>query len=555
MLKELIVKNFALIEEIHLNFENGFNVITGETGAGKSILIDAINVLLGEKGKEEFIRKGSDKTSITGIFDISEIKSKIEDILTENEISLADNLLIIKRILQQNNNKVYINDEPVTINFLNKITKLLVDIHGQYEHQTLFDINKHLELVDSFANLSDKLELYKNKFDNLKKLKSDFFKKQNDIKELKEKRDLYDYQLKEIGNLELKKDEDIEIENILSKYRKLNKIIELTQNINSIINDDENLIYKLEKIIQYITEISLIDKSFETNINNCNEALILLKDFRENLQNYTESLNLNQTELDKLEHRAYQMQLLKKKYGPSLDDVLNYYNDILTKYNNIEIFETDLIQLENQIKSDTNELQILADEISNIRKKTAETISEKITAELKTLNMNEAEFKIEFSVISPLNEKGKDKVEFLVKTNKGEDFKQLRKIASGGELSRFMLAIKSLFAQLDKIPTMIFDEIDSGISGKTGTALAKQILKLSKHHQVFCITHLPVLAAAAHTHFKIYKEIDNKRTVTKSKLLSNEERVQEIAYLMSGGNVTKTSLAHSKELLKEYDRI
>ncbi|HOK40114.1 MAG TPA: DNA repair protein RecN [bacterium] len=553
MLSELYIKNFAIIEDINLQFDNGFNVITGETGAGKSILIDAINVLLGtEKGKEEYIRKGCDKTIIYGIFIIQKNNQYIKKILEENSINFEDNKIIIKRVLQPNNNKVFLNDEPITVNLLNKITKHLVEIHGQHENQTLFDNEIQLQLVDKYAGIYEILKKYRELFFELKKIKEEYNAKKEELKDIESKKEIYKYQMNEIGNLNLKIGEDEELENNVQRYRKLSNILEYCREINFYLkNDENNIVNNLEKIIDNLNRILEFDKTIEQQINNCNEAVVLLKNFSDEFSDYFYKLNIEPEELERLENRAYQIQLLKKKYGSTIKEILDYYEEVKKKYESLENIEFDLKDLEKLIESKNIEINKLAKEITSARKKISETINKKITTELKNLEMPEAEFYIEITETEQLTEKGKDKIEFMVKTNKGEDFKPLKKIASGGELSRFMLAIKTLFAEIDETPILIFDEIDTGVSGKAGTAIARQIKKLSKSHQVFCITHLPVIAACADLHYKIYKETKAERTITKAVKLNNEEKINEIAYLMSGGNITDISLKHARELIKK----
>lgn len=551
MLSNLIIKNFALIEYVNLNFKSGFNVITGETGAGKSILIDAINVLLGAQGKEDYIRKGAESTTIIGIFNLNAIQKDIISFLKDNDIEIINNEIIIKRVLKPNNNRVYINDEPVTVSLLNKVTSLLVDIHGQHEHQTLFDISKHLNLVNTYAGLKEKLTDYKNDFLNLKSLQNEMIECEQELKFINEKKDIYEFQLNEIKSAKIIKNEDEVLENKLCKYRKLHKLNEYLQKMSLLIDSDNDIIYNLEKLSQYISDISNIDASFNQFLSNCEEALIQIRDFKDFYDDYTDSLDIDPLQIERYESRAYKLQLLKKKYGPSLEDVIQYYNNIKEKYTRLLNSDSDLKELRYKIDTYTNTVRKKAQNISTIRKKTAKTISKKITSEIKKLNMEDAEFDIIFNNLENFTETGIDRVEFYVKTNRGEDFKPLKKIASGGELSRIMLAIKSVFAHADAIPVLIFDEIDTGISGKTGQSIADAIYKLALNHQVFCITHLPVLASAARTHFSVYKKSDKTRTITEAKKLNYEERIQELAYLMSGGNITPTSITHAKELLKK----
>ncbi|KRQ86820.1 DNA repair protein RecN [Caloramator mitchellensis] len=552
MLLELHIKNFALIDAVDLDFSEGLNILTGETGAGKSILIDSINFLLGEKIGKDVIRKSCDFTFVEGVFEIKseQLKSIMQDLGIDD-----DEYVVISREMTKNGKNVArINGKTVTVNMLRKISKFLIDIHGQHEHQSLLDENTHLDILDAFCGEEfHKIKMeYKKTYDELVYIdeKINELKKEEQLK--LQKMDILSFQINEIASAQLKLGEDEE----LSKRR--NILINSEKIYNTIASSYAQLYQREEgssaydEIAMSISQLENITK-YDENIlnikNELEEIYYKLEDIISKLRNYRDKVEFNQEELNVIEERLDLINKLKRKYGNTIEEIINYYDKIVEEYSTIEKSEEILDELNKKYDKLLSEITILADKMSLKRKETAAKLSASIENELRYLGMEKAKFNVEVSQLEKIQSSGMDKVVFLFSANPGEQLRKLNKVASGGEMSRIMLAIKTVIAEIDKIPTLIFDEIDTGISGRTAQSVAEKMSVISKGHQVLCVTHLPQIASMSDRHFKIHKMVYNENTITKVTKLNIDEQVEEIARMVGGALVTELTKEHAKEML------
>lgn len=565
MLKSLQIKDYALIENINVIFNSGLNIITGETGAGKSILIDAMSLLLGERASIDVVRKGSQKSIVEGIFDVTGNR-KVINLLKENDIDYMDEMIVRREISLKGSNRCFINDTPVTLNLIKELGYFLVDLHGQHEHQSLLRKETHIEMIDEFAGLENEL----NEFRNLcKQLRN----KLNDLNELKhrenlykEKRDLYEFQIKEIDAVDPKPGEEDELEKELNILENSEKLLQLTSEVFlELYEADESLYDKLGEIKNKITDLSKIDSSFNEKNNEIQSALTLLNDVSDFLRSYKDNIDLESNKLSEIRERLTSFVMLKKKYGGSIEKVIEHRKKIGEEFNLIEGFDDKLNSLSNEIEILRKECGDIAAKLTSKRIMASKEIKKGVEESLKYLGINEAKFETIFNYDFSQNEdndyiivkgkktkftnRGVDKVEFHLTTNLGEDVKPLQKVASGGEVSRVMLSLKMILAKSDRLPLLIFDEIDTGVSGRIAQKVGQSLKELSKHHQIIAITHLPQIASSADHHYFVIKKEKDNRSTTSIKKLNPEERISEVAKLLGGEVITDANLKSAKELM------
>lgn len=564
MLISLFIKDYALIEEINVEFDNGLNIITGETGAGKSIIIDALGLILGERATTEVIRKGATKSIVEAIFNV-ESNKKILNILNELEIDNSNELIIRREISIKGTNRCFLNDTPVNLSSIKDVGNLLVDLHGQHEHQSLLRNETHIDFVDDFAILEKDLIKYQSVFTKListeKELKE--LKKQKDS--LNEKKEIYSFQIKEIDAVSPLENEDELIEKELNILENSERLLELTDSIYNKLYEEENAVTDiLGKIQNEIEELASIDSSFEENLKELGNALTLISDISANIRNYKNNIELEPQKLESMRTRLGAIQHLKKKYGGSLSKVLEHRLKIGNEFDIAENFEEKINDYSILILKLKEESGTEAIKLSKKRKESTKLIEKEVLLILNELGIPNASFKVRISQteneqgISVLvnnkffsaDEKGIDNIEFFISTNPGEDEKPLIKVASGGEVSRVMLALKSILAKKDKLPLLIFDEIDTGVSGRIAQKVGNVMKILSASHQIIAITHLPQIAGLADSHFIVEKTNIKDRVTSSIRKLNENERLQEVAKLLSGEKVTEASLLGAKELMK-----
>lgn len=568
MLEKLYIKNYLIIKEATLSLKKGLNILTGETGAGKSIILDALNLLLGDRADYSIIKKDNEKLIVEGIFNFSG-KNKIIDYINKKDL-VNDNsecLVIIRRELSKKGiSRCFINDTPVLISDLKEFGDLIIDIHSQNEHQSLLRSETQISILDDYLNNEKLIEEYENSFYEYKKLIDKFIEFQNKKIELAEKRSFIDFQLKEINNVNPLPDEDIIIENELKKLENTEEISEnITYCINYIKENDQNALSNISSTIKDLKKILKYDNELENLIADIESAYTILKEAAYTLENYKNNLNFDFERTEYLRERYGQINFLKKKYNLSANKLIKKAEELKNEINFTDNFDEEINKLSKTIEIEKINLFEKALKLSELRENSALELSKNVNKYLKEAGLENATLKVnikrkysdvennfsykEKNKFINFNINGIDDVEFLIITNKGEDYQPLKKIASGGEVSRVMLAIKASLTGKDKIPILVFDEIDTGISGRIAGKVGKLIKELSKTHQIISITHLPQIASYSDNHLSISKTEKNGETIASIKTLREEEKTLEIAKLLSGEKITETSIQQAKELI------
>ena len=567
MLKSFEVKDYALIEHISVEFGSGLNIITGETGAGKSILIDAMSLLLGDRASTEVVRKGAQKSFVEGIFYVKANK-KVKSLLEKSDVDFSDELIIRREISLKGSNRCFINDTPVNLNLVKDVGNLLVDLHGQHEHQSLLRTETHIDYLDEFGDYQDILLQYKKKYSELLEKENELTELQEKESSIKERKDFYSFQIKEIDNISPQEDEDDKLIEGLKILENSEKLAELTSEIYQLLYETDSSIQSaLGKVKTLLQKLNDIDKSFADSLNESESALAQIQDISNYIRSYNSKINLDQEEVEGKRERLGAINLLKKKYGGSVKSILDYRKKIGEEFELAENFSEKINDLSKNIFELRRNAGSLAKSLSKKREQAAKLVKKGIEETLKELGIQEPQFKTQ--IINEKSEKdsgvyfdekyfkatskGIDEVEFFISTNPGEDLKPLAKVASGGEVSRIMLSLKSTLAKNDKLPLLIFDEIDVGVSGRIAQKVGKTLKSLSGYHQVISITHLPQIASLADHHFSIEKIAQNERVISSIKKLPQSERITEIARLLSGEKVTEASLKSARELLSQRE--
>ncbi len=554
MLVDFKVKNYALIDELEVNFRNGLNVMTGETGAGKSIIIGALEILLGERAFSDLIRKGKEMAYIEAVFEPAEIE-KINHYLEEAGIETDPYSVLLSRELRQNGrNRNRINGQLATAGMIKDISKFLVDIHGQHEHQLLLDPGSHLQFLDDFVAFEE--YGLRGKVADLYNQLRDIDKKLEGIKideaEKARKMDLLEFQIDEIEKAQLVDNEIEELEREFNVLTNMEDIYATVGNIFNRLNSEEydtpGVINLLARFMKELETIKDYDQKLENYYKIISDSYYQLEDLTFQFRDYHENLEFDQKRLDKVEKRLGLITSLQRKYGQTIKEILEYQTKIQEELEKLLSHEKFMEQLTIEREKVRSEYYEVARRLSKIRQSKARELETLTAQELEDLAMKKTIFKIDFNEKDP-GPDGIDRVEFLITTNPGEDLKPLSKIASGGEISRIMLALKTIIAHIDQVDTLIFDEVDSGVGGKTAQMMAEKLALISKRRQVICITHLPQIASMADSHFYISKVAEQDHTVTRIDSLDREGQKTELARMLGGVELTDTTLKHAKEML------
>jgi len=560
MLEKLTIKNYLLLKNIEIDLSNGFNIITGETGAGKSILINALNLLLGGRADYSIISKNKDKMIIEGIVSVSkENKAAIGKILKEHEIeSIGDNLIIRRELYTKAYSRCFINDTPVGTNELKELGEVIIDIHSQNEHQSLLKKEVHIELVDSYLikkegkKFEDKLNSYKQGYEQLLIKQIEFDEINKKKSDLDSKRSFIDFQLKEIHETDPQAGEDDELENELKTGENIEGIREsLTLAYANLYDDTGSVLERIKIVEKELGKIGEYNSDIQKILGDVSESTTALREASRLIESLLENLNFDPARVEEIRERLYKLQFLKKKYGGSIDEVIKLKETLEKDLSLVENFDETIKKLKAEIDELVKDLFKKAGELSKTRKDKSKQLEAEIVKILKEVGFENAEFKtnIENTEAKKLNSNGYDDVEFMVKINKGDEFSSLRKTASGGEVSRIMLAVKSVLAGADKVDILVFDEIDTGISGRIAQKVGRVMKGLSGYRQVIAITHLAQIAALADEHLLVEKETEGNSTFTKIRPLDKNEKVIEVAKLLSGEKVTDASIKSAKELM------
>jgi len=548
MIKSIHIKNYILIDDITIEPDKGFNVFTGETGAGKSIIISAVDAALGAKANKEQIKTGCDKAYIELEIELGADFDK--SVFEKNGIDIEGNTITVSREILISQSRFRINGVQAGADFIKEIRESLLDIHTQHQSYNYVQPKNHIVLLDNFALKPhrDNVSAFKEKYLRLKNLENELAAASELVKTAKDKEELIKFQVKEIEDAAIEDTEECEkLEKELDILSNIEQLKELSYNSYSALNGgDENIIDALSRVKAEISKLAGLDESVSAIEEDFINAYETLKDTASSLRNYSESKENDNERMDYIGGRLSLLDKIKRKYGSNLEEVLKTYEQLSEELNKIECSEDNVIKLEAEINTLKAELDSLAAVISKARKELAEVLSQAVTKELENLEMPKARFKIDVSPCD-MNENGIDRVEFMIAANVSEGFKPLAKTASGGEISRVMLALKTVFADADSTNTVIFDEIDTGISGRASQAVSDAIVKLSKTHQIMLITHQPVIAAKADRHFYV-KKIQEDKTKVNVYQLEGENRVKAAA-LLAAGEITEESLAFARKLM------
>ncbi len=565
MLKSLLIKDYALIENIHVEFGKGLNIITGETGAGKSILIDAMGLLLGERASTEIVRKDTEKSVVEGIFDVKGNK-KVRELLSTNDLEDNDDLIVRREISLKGTNRCFLNDTPVTLNLIKEVGDLLVDLHGQHEHQSLLRTDTHIEMLDDFSNLEKELEDFRISHSRLNSLLKEYRELREKESLLSEKRELYEFQINEIDSVSPLPNEEEKLEDELKILENSEKLLSTANEIYDNLYDAENSIQdRLGDTKNKLSDLASIDKSFLEKLGECESAFAILNEISSFIRSYKERIDLEPERLNEVRDRLGAISLLKKKYGGSLNAVISHRERIGKEYELAENFSTKISEIDKLINDTRKECGAIAKKLSQERRAISKKVKKEIEEALKSLGISDSNFEAKilnqsvdgnnenFILVDgkkfKFNNRGYDEVEFFVSTNAGEDPKPLVKVASGGEVSRIMLALKSILAKSDRLPILIFDEIDTGVSGRIAQKVGQVLKSLASIHQIIAITHLPQIAGFSDYHFAVEKKKSGERVVSSIKILNQDERIKEVAKLMSGEKITESALNGARELM------
>lgn len=552
MLQELSIKDFAIIDEIQISFQPKMTVLTGETGAGKSIIIDALGLLAGGRGSTEFIRKGEKKAVIQGLFTLPR-EANTYNILEEYGIDSEDGQIILQRDLYRGGRNICrINGMMVNLATLRKVGETLIDIHGQNEHQELMKPENHIDLLDEYDKKTSELRnQYQVVYQNYRKLKLSMEKKEADEKAWAQRLDMLNFQAKEIGEAGLKineEDELVEEKNKLDNFQAIHDALELSYQILS--GEKIDVVGNLGNAMNELSDVSDLSENLQEINTKISDAFYSLEDVARDISDELDSMEWNGERLNEIEERLELIHQLKRKYGDTIEDILHYHSRIVKELREMENAEQNSEKQERQLSEALEKVKELAIKLSKQRKKSAKKLEKMIHKQLSALYMDKAVFEVKFLNNSKLYSKGIDKVEFYIQTNPGEEMGPLAKIASGGELSRIMLALKTIFSQKMGVTSIIFDEVDTGVSGRVAQAIAEKISQISNNSQVLCITHLPQVAAIADNHYYISKSVNDGRTETSLEELDEKQKIREIARMLSGSEITELTLKHAEELIK-----
>ncbi|MBS1517754.1 MAG: DNA repair protein RecN [Bacteroidetes bacterium] len=567
MIEKLYIKNYLIIKEAEIDFIKGLNILTGETGAGKSIILDALSLLLGERADHSKIKKGDDKLIVEGHFNFDKNKNAAElisEMFPDEEFS--GQLIVRREINNKGINRSFINDTPVSIADMKRLGDAVIDIHSQNEHQSLLNKETHIKILDNYVSEESIFREYENSFNGLKGLINEFDEFVMKKEDLMSRKKFLDHELKEINNVNIQPGEDEEIETELDKMENAEEIsAALSSSVDGLYENENSALIIINAAIKELRKISGYDKNIEKLIEDLESSYVLVKETSSSLSGMKDDINFDPMRIEQLRTRLLAINQLKRKYGLDTEGLILKAEEITRDLTFAENFDYEIEKLDKKISENKADLFRLAEKISSLRIIKAKDLEKNINKLLKEVGLESAEFKADISQVSAGQEnsfsvkKGKDyiqltadgidEIEFLIKTNKGMDFAPLRKSASGGEISRIMLAIKTVLSENDNIGILVFDEIDAGISGRIAQKVGVTLKKLASSHQIICITHLPQIAALSDRHFNVSKSDVNNETSALISILDEKDKINEVAKLMSGENITESSKKSAKELI------
>jgi len=552
MLRELKIENLAIIDELDIEFDKGFIVLTGETGAGKSIILSGINLLIGEKASVDMIRDGEENLVAQGVFDVDEEQKKA---LEAMGIDIDGDEIIIRRSYSRSGKaRAFVNNVRISLTDLKEIASTLVDIVGQHSHQMLLNKNNHIKLLDSFLNKDEK-DLKENLVNLLSQYREIDAKIENierERKETLEKKEFYEYQLEEIEKLKLKDGEDELLEAEYKRVFNAEKIREkVYESLEYLKDDEDSALSLITNSIKNIEYLGKYDERYIELAKRMENAYYELEDCANEIENISKGIDVTESDLDKIAGRMNILKRIKEKYKRTLPELIAYREYLKEKLSDIDSGDFKTKELKKELNKIKTEYDKIAEKMTNSRKEIAIKIENELLNELKFLNMEDAKLKVQINKLEKMTNDGYDEVEFFISTNVGQDLKPLNKIASGGEVSRVMLALKVIFSKVDNIPILIFDEIDTGIGGETVRKIALKLKEIGENTQIISITHSPVIASKASQQFYIEKYVENSKTISRVKKLSAEERIKEIGRMLVGEKINNEVLEIANKMLNE----
>ena len=551
MLRELKIENLAIIDELDIEFEKGFIVLTGETGAGKSIILSGINLLIGEKASVDMIRDGEENLVAQGVFDVDEEqKKKLEAMGIDID---GDEIIIRRSYSRSGKARAFVNNVRITLADLKEIASTLVDIVGQHSHQMLLNKNNHIKLLDSFLNKDEKdlKENLANFLSQYREINTKIEDIEREKRETLEKKEFYEYQLEEIEKLKLKDGEDEILEAEYKRVFNAEKIREKVYESLEYLKDDDSALSLVTNSIRNIEYLGKYDERYIELAKRMENAYYELEDCANEIEDISKGIDVTESDLDKIAGRMNTLKRIKEKYKRTLSELIAYREDLKEKLSDIDSGDFKTRELKQELTKIKSEYDKLAEKLSNSRKEIAVKIENELLNELKFLNMEDAKLKVQINNIERMTNDGYDEVEFFISTNVGQDLKPLSKIVSGGEVSRVMLALKVIFSKVDNIPILIFDEIDTGIGGETVRKIALKLKEIGDNTQIISITHSPVIASKASQQFYIEKYVENSKTISRVKKLSPNERIKEIGRMLVGEKINDKVLEIANKMLNE----
>jgi len=567
MLVELHIENLAIIDQLHIGFTEGLNILTGETGAGKSIIINVLNLILGDRVPDDIIRSHEQEGMVEALFDIS-ANSKVRQWLLERGIEAEDNLIIKRVLSRKDKGRIYINGQLATLQMTARIGEEILNIYGQHHHQALRKVENHLDILDEFGGL---LPL-RSEFHRVYREIKDLDRRLRDLKaeqELGEReRELWAFQTKEIEAANLKPGEEEELNGTRHLLKNAQKLIQLAESCEQVLySDGDSIMERLGKVEKNLEALIELDPSLSHLKESISSSLLQMEEISGELTNYMKKIDLDPYLLEELELRFEEIQRLKRKYNASsVEGILTYKDQIELRLQGVNDLGVEIAQMEKKLKKVTEELQILNQKLSVERKESARLLKKEIEVELTTLGMKKTRFEVQMKAVSSggdsleiegliIGPRGGEDIEFLISPNIGEEPRPLSKIASGGELSRIMLAIKRILTRERQDQTLVFDEVDAGIGGETADVVGRKLRDLSHYHQILCVTHLPQIASFGQTHYRVTKKEMTGRTITSVEKLQNDTVVEEIARMLGGKAITTTTRAHAQEMLQKAKNV
>ncbi|WHI69214.1 DNA repair protein RecN [Staphylococcus epidermidis] len=558
MLQTLSIKQFAIIDELDINFSDGLTVMSGETGSGKSIIIDAIGQLIGMRASSDYVRHGEKKAIIEGIFDIDESKDAI-NILESLAIDVDEDFLLVKReIFSSGKSICRINNQTVTLQDLRKVMQELLDIHGQHETQSLLKQKYHLQLLDDYADnqYSDLLNQYQLSYNQYKNKRKELEELESADQALLQRLDLMKFQLEELTEASLKEGEVDQLESDIKRIQNSEKLNLALNNAHQVLTDESAIpdrLYELSNYLQTINDI--VPEKFVRLKEDIDQFYYMLEDAKHEIYDEMANTEFDEQVLNEYESRMNLLNNLKRKYGKDITELIAYQSKLANEIDKIENYEQSTSQLREEIKTLYNEVIDIGKKLSQERRRVARELRDHIVSEIQNLQMKDANLEISFKPLDEPTIEGIEFVEFLISPNRGEPLKSLNKIASGGELSRIMLALKSIFVKSRGQTAILFDEVDSGVSGQARQKMAEKMRDIAQYIQVICISHLPQVASMSDHHLLISKASNADRTTTQVKELKDENKIDEIARMISGASVTELTRENAKEMIKQNHNI